>query len=523
MVRLSGPQCLEVLGRLWQGEAPLAVERRPHAAAGSLRLPGLNAPLPAVLYLWPTARSYTREPLAELHLIGSPPRADAVVGALCAAGARLAERGEFTLRAFLAGRLDLTQAEAVLGVIDARNTLQLETALAQLAGGLARPLADLKDELLELLAHVEAAFDFADERLDFLPRSELAARLERAAQRAAELRDRLRRRGLGEPLPRVVLVGRPNAGKSSLFNALVARHGRRHESAAAFPALVSAVAGTTRDYLTAVLDLDGIACELVDTAGIGEAEPASGPSTARAHRSASGAPARPETASEAPQQREQEPVRSACGPRECGRAIASARVPLRGAGHPDEQAQRATATLRRQACIELWCVDCTGSATEPADPEAAAERLLVWTKADAAPARVPLTMSPHAPDARVLPGVVVQEKRSPWGGAEAHAVVTSAVTGEGLDALAARLRGTLAGLNLHGGDAVASTAQRAEEHLRAAQEALQAACELARTEESEELLAVEIRGALDALGCVAGSVYTEDLLDRIFSRFCIGK
>ena len=102
--------------------------------------------MPCDLFLWPTDRSYTREPVAELHTIGSPPLLEALLAAVCRAGARLAEPGEFTLRAFLAGRLDLTQAEAVLGVIDARGSERLDAALAQLAGGLARPLHRLRDE-----------------------------------------------------------------------------------------------------------------------------------------------------------------------------------------------------------------------------------------------------------------------------------------------------------------------------------------------------------------------------------------
>ena len=113
-------------------------------------LRGLAAPLPGELYLWPGKRSYTGQPVAEIHTLGSPPLLEALLRTVCAAGARLAEPGEFTCRAFLAGRIDLTQAEAVLGVIDAADPGQLRAALAQLAGGLARPLHRLRDELLDL-------------------------------------------------------------------------------------------------------------------------------------------------------------------------------------------------------------------------------------------------------------------------------------------------------------------------------------------------------------------------------------
>src|SRR5207248_7990151 len=129
--------------------------------------------VPLVLYLWPTGRSYTRQPSAELHLPGSPPILEAALAAVCQAGARLARPGEFTLRAFLAGRLDLTQAEAVLGVIEAQCRHELDAALGQLAGGLARPLTALREQLLDLLAQLEAGLDFVDEDIEFITAADL--------------------------------------------------------------------------------------------------------------------------------------------------------------------------------------------------------------------------------------------------------------------------------------------------------------------------------------------------------------
>jgi len=141
--------------------------------------------------------------------------------------------------------------------IDAVGVEQ-NAALAQLAGGLARPLKQLRDQLLDLLAHLEAGFDFADEDIAFLNPEELALRLDHAADALEKIRAQLHGRSHADHKPRVVLVGRPNVGKSSLFNAL----------AGAPRAIVSPQAGTTRDYLIAELDLDGVRCELVDTAGM---------------------------------------------------------------------------------------------------------------------------------------------------------------------------------------------------------------------------------------------------------------
>jgi tRNA modification GTPase len=175
IVRLSGPGVLDCLKRSFviadeqcsSLEAILAA----HAVRGTLRLPTTR--LPCELYYWPGARSYTREPLAELHTLGSPPLLASALAALCQAGARLAQPGEFTLRAFLAGRLDLTQAEAVLGVIDARGRTQLDAALAQLAGGLSAPLGRLRERLIDLLAHLEAGLDFVEEKIEFISSAEL--------------------------------------------------------------------------------------------------------------------------------------------------------------------------------------------------------------------------------------------------------------------------------------------------------------------------------------------------------------
>src|SRR4051812_11117915 len=143
--------------------------------------------LPADLYYWPDARSYTREPLAEIHTLGSPALLASVLGTLSASGARQAQPGEFTLRTFLAGRIDLTQAEAVLGVIDARGRQQLEHALAQLAGGLARPLRALRDKLLDLLADLEAGLDFVEDDIQFVTAEQVRCTLTNAASEIGRL------------------------------------------------------------------------------------------------------------------------------------------------------------------------------------------------------------------------------------------------------------------------------------------------------------------------------------------------
>ena len=435
IVRVSGPDVIGCVEGFFRADEPveLSTITRARVIRGSLVWAEGAAPLPCDLYFWPGRRSYTGQPMAEFHTFGSPPLVEAVLRRLCEAGGRLAEPGEFTLRAFLSGRIDLTQAEAVLGVVDAADPRQFDVALAQLAGGLTGPLHRLRERLIELLAHLEAGFDFADEDLPFITRDELLRALAEAAETVAALAGQMASRREAAERARVVIVGWPNTGKSSLFNALAGRTG----------ALVSEHPGTTRDYLTAELDLDGAKCVLVDTAGI-------------------------EPSPEGPD------------------------VDLRRAARAVAREQSRAADLR------VFCLD----STRPVNPwereQLAADdagRLVVLTKTDLS-------------------------RRTDFAG---RAIATSSLTGEGIDALRGRLREAVLALGASGGDVVPSTAVRCGESLRLASESLQRARATLRDDLGEELVAAEVRIALEKLGKVVGAVYTEDILDRVFSRFCIGK
>ena len=169
ILRISGPQAVERVKAAFEprGAGDIAALRCATVVEGSLRLAGLTSPLPCELYVWPDERSYTREPMVEVHTLGSPPLLDAALRHFCDAGVRLAEPGEFTLRAFLAGRIDLTQAEGVLGVVESVSSRELQVALEQMAGGFSRPLTGLRERLIDLLARVEAELDFAEEDIEF--------------------------------------------------------------------------------------------------------------------------------------------------------------------------------------------------------------------------------------------------------------------------------------------------------------------------------------------------------------------
>ena len=433
IVRLSGPDAMAVLCARFRPDCGDVVVPDDHATVtpGMLKIDGLASGLPGDAYLWPAGHSYTGQPVVELHTLGSPPLLDAAVATFCAAGARLAGPGEFTLRAFLAGRLDLTQAEAVLGVIDAADRRQLDVALAQLAGGLGGPLQAIRDELIDLLAHLEAGFDFADEDLAFIEPEQLNEGLEHATETVRQIAAQMASRDRADAVVRVVLCGPPNAGKSSLFNALAGKD----------DALVSPQAGTTRDYLTVELDFDGLRCLLVDTAG-------------------TAAGATPAT----------------------GNTI-------------DHAAQALVTSQHEQADVRIVCIDATRPGEEAIAEESAAGTILVATKVDAAPSsRIPAEM-----------------------------LETSSLTGQGIEALREAIHQAARQFNSAPADVVAGTALRCRESLRTAEAALLRAGEILRDDGGEELVAAEIRVALEELGKVVGAVYTDDVLDRVFSRFCIGK
>lgn len=432
ILRISGPTALSVASKRF---AP-SLERAAQAmiVQGELRTKlheRENCTLPCDAYVWPSTSSYTRQPTVELHTLGSPPLLQAVLRALCESGARLAEPGEFTLRAFLAGRLDLTQAEAVLGVIDAHGEDPLRTALHQLAGGLSQPLATLRTSLVELLADLEAGLDFVEEKIEFISREEIQRRLNEAHAVVEKISAQLRHRSEESAMPRAVLVGPPNSGKSSLFNALVERFG----AANARPALVSHVAGTTRDYLSARLMFGGRECEIVDTAGTDD-------------------------------------------------SLALDAL--------EAQAQQVSRAQGSRADLRIHCIPITNAL--PLAPAAAPGDLTVFTKTDRGICTV-------------------------HGG-----ISTSAVTGDGLNELVLELARRMNDLSADSkSSAVASTSTRCAASLHSALEALAEAQNLVSSSGNEELIAAELRNALLHLGHVVGVVYTEDILDQIFGRFCIGK
>ncbi|MGF1452671.1 MAG: tRNA uridine-5-carboxymethylaminomethyl(34) synthesis GTPase MnmE [Opitutales bacterium] len=432
VIRISGPQATA----LWEGfsgRPALPAPRRATRFAYTSR-DGLPFDDGLALY-FPAPYSFTGEDVFELSLHGNPLIASSVLDDLRARGARLADPGEFTRRAFLNGKLDLSQAEAVADVIAARSLGALTAARQHLRGDLGRRMSELADVLTQAVAEIEAYLDFPDEDLPPEDHSGPLARLKQLSTELASLSaTRETRRLLLEGLP-TVIAGAPNAGKSSLLNALLGVE----------RALVSPIAGTTRDYLTERLQVGNHLLRLVDTAGLHSAED------------------------------------------EVERAgIARARAQLAEAG------------------LILLVLD--QSQPPPVWPEAfdtlidAKPVLVVRNKADLSEDPATASLYPGRPSVRV----------SATDAAEARATV--------VPALAALLQ---AGGLAPDPDDLMLNARHADAIDRG-----RAAIDRARSIAADgalEIAAEELRSALEALGEVVGRIDAEDVLDKLFASFCIGK
>ncbi len=268
IVRLCGPDAIRMADAVFVADDGLALRDRPgHTCClGRLRLePGLDDPtLPCEAYLFRAPRSYTQQDIVELHTLGSPPVLSMVMQTCFAGGARLAEPGEFTARAFFAGGLDLSEVEGVAALIHAESDAQLRAGERLLHGALSRRAQALQRRLTDLLALVEADIDFAEEPIDFVSPDQLRRLAVELRDEITELRDASQATERLDTLPRVMLVGPPNVGKSSLLNRLSGLD----------RAICSPLPGTTRDVLTAPLELPHGEALLVDAAGLGRDETA---------------------------------------------------------------------------------------------------------------------------------------------------------------------------------------------------------------------------------------------------------
>ncbi|MCG2768654.1 MAG: tRNA uridine-5-carboxymethylaminomethyl(34) synthesis GTPase MnmE [Anaerolineae bacterium] len=438
IVRLSGSETVSILSGIFvKGRIPASGERpfgmspnRLHY--GHLVDPDTGETVDEVLASYmPAPQTYTRQDVGEINCHGGVVPLRHILEICLRQGARLAHEGEFTLRAFLNGRIDLAQAEAVLDIVRAKTETGLRVAMGQLGGGLSQHIRAIREELIPALAHLEASIDFPE---DEIPPYEVGPAIQKGRERLEQLLSQANRGMIYRHGVRTAIIGRPNVGKSSLLNALL-RTSR---------AIVTPIPGTTRDTLEETINLQGIPLVLIDTAGI----------------------------------------------------VSS-----------DDLIERLSIERSRQALeqadLVLMVVD--GSlASTPADEEIAAligdkVTLLVVNKLDL----------PQCGEIALLP------KRR-----RAH---VSALTGEGLPDLEQALVDLIFGGEVASAGLPLVSNARHEDALK---RALQSLCDAQRAQDqnmSEDFVAIDLQAAINALGEITGETASEDLLEVIFSSFCIGK
>jgi tRNA modification GTPase len=260
IIRLSGTDCFAIADKLFRGKTTIASAKSHTIHYGTFQNTSAQALDQVTAFVYRAPHSYTGEDVVEFGCHGGRIVSEEIVEALIAAGARHAEPGEFTKRAFLNQKMDLTQAEAVGDIIHAVSTQGSHAAARQLMGGFTRRLAELREKLMELCGLLELELDFSQEDIELIDKRLLAERIEETRGFCLELANSYRSAEIARSGYSVGIVGYPNAGKSSLLNALLERK----------RAIVSATPGTTRDYIEEMIHLEGAAVRLIDTAGFRE-------------------------------------------------------------------------------------------------------------------------------------------------------------------------------------------------------------------------------------------------------------
>jgi tRNA modification GTPase len=432
VVRLSGPEARSIAAPMLRLKHELEPGR---ALFGELMEPESKSRIDEVVVtFFAKPHSYTTDDVVEISAHGSPVVLRHVVEMTTARGARLAEPGEFTMRAFLNGRIDLTQAEAVRDLIESQTLYQAKVASQQLEGALSRRLQPIKKKLVDLIAVMEAGIDFAEDDVAVLPGEEIRQRINAVQEPLEQLRasfsyGRMVHEGLT-----LAIVGRPNVGKSSLFNRLVERE----------RAIVTATPGTTRDLVTETVALAGIPLKLIDTAGIRH------------------------TSDEA----------ESIGVRKSQEALSEADmvvVVLDTTQQVSEQDREILASAR------------------------ARRAMVAANKSDLVPGA-------SAPE---LDGF--------------KAVRTSAVTGEGVDALREQILAEISGSQSGERESGFLTNVRHQRLVEESITSLDAARVAVQGSVPHEMIMLDLYSALRPLDAVTGETTTDDILGLIFSSFCIGK
>jgi tRNA modification GTPase len=432
MIRVAGPEARMITGPMLRLKHELAAG---HALFGEVIEPATGERIDeAVVTFFAKPHSYTADDVIEISAHGAPVVLRHIVELATSRGARLAEPGEFTMRAFLNGRIDLTQAEAVRDLIESQTLYQAKVAAQQLEGSLSRRLQPIKRKLVELVAVMEAGIDFAEDDVSVLPAAEILSRLREVQVPLEQLRASFAYGKIVHEGLTLAIVGRPNVGKSSLFNRLVERE----------RAIVTATPGTTRDLVTETVALGGIPIKLVDTAGI----------------------------------RHSTDEAESIGIRKSYEALSEADLVL----------------VVIDSTQEILAED-----RELLDVSAKRRALAVANKSDLAPDSLPAL-------------------------ADMKVFRTSAVTGAGIEELRAAILDEVTGHSVRGEQETGFLTNI--RHQRLVEESLsciEAACQAVKRSIPHEMIMLDLYGALRPLDAITGETTTDDILNLIFSSFCIGK
>lgn len=442
IVRVSGPLAIPIARQLFRPSRAISIDELPSHTLTHGYVIDTSASDETIdevmLGVMRSPKTYTTEDIVEFNCHGGIVPLTTVLDLVVKAGARLAEPGEFTKRAFLNGRIDLTQAEAVAELISSKTDLSRKIAIQALEGKLSESVNQLSDRLAALLAEIEASIDFPDEDLDFM---KVGTQLQAARAVQSDLGQLLETASEGRLIKEGVnaaILGKPNVGKSSLFNTLV-------QTARA---IVTDIPGTTRDTIDETINLNGIPINLIDTAGLRQTK-------------------------DIVEQQGVQRSRDVLNKAEFLLLMFDASEPL------------------NESDIELLQIANSHRA------------ILILNKIDLPTIVQPQALANHCPKARV--------------------VQTAITEGKGIDALKTAIQEELLGGEFVIGESPIVTNTRHQDALRRAQEALDDVIASLENEMPPDLVSVDLRISLDALGDIVGKTTTEDILDRIFSQFCVGK
>ena len=441
IIRISGPLSLQIALKLFKPKRSVKELQTHHLYLGHLCDPKTGVPIDEVLLSYMKApSSYTREDVVEINSHSGYLLLSKILGLVIAQGARLARPGEFTLRAFLNGRIDLTQGEAVIDLINSQSERGLHMASRQIAGSFREEIRELRQSAVDILGNIEVAIDFPEEEAAIMSRKDAAdSIMNRLVRPVEELLKNHESRRMWVDGINTVIVGRVNAGKSSLLNRILDEE----------RAIVAPLPGTTRDIIDSTVSIEGIPLRLMDTAGLREA-------------------ARDEVE----------------------------RIGVRLTSQKLDEADFLLVVIdqsRRLNQDDMRIMDqCKGKRC-----------LVVINKIDLAP------MLTHDEQERVFAGFPIAR--------------ISALTGEGLDELKKRMVDCLLESDLDMTSSHVVPNMRHREALEGAAHFFRDAAESVREEKPMEIAAFELKSGLDALGEVTGETAGEDVLDSIFSRFCLGK